>query len=173
MIERPLDYHFAIVWNTDLKQKNFEVQGTKICQNTILPEDPRVLYGTNNNDKRKLKIQKMKEIVEYDKYSTKQTVRFAVEEEEVELSRDVRIIVWRGLHDTINLSVDEYKIVSPQVFKSLVKASRLKDVPRENVIEEIEEINEEENSKWIPSISPQDILKKNIFEVLNLEMQFN
>lgn len=132
--------YYALVWNNSLERK-MEVKGELITKNTVLPKDPRMLYGTNNNDIAKIRKVSAWEEIEYDILTTRQTVRFWKEVDEYILSRDVRIIVWEG-EDILCLPNDKYRIVSPDLFEYIVKTSSetgkdyIKDIYEEGIEDE-------------------------------------
>lgn len=119
--------YYALVWNTALspqidkkKSKKIVIEGEKITRSTKLPRDPRMLYGTNNNDiARIVKTDNWMEI-KYDIMTQKQTVKTWVENEEYLLSRDIRIIVWEG-ESKLELPSKLYKVVAPDLFEHIVK----------------------------------------------------
>ena len=111
--------YYALVWNTTLssKKKNI-IQGEKITRSTKLSKDPRMLYGTNNNDiARIIKKDDWKEM-QYNIITQKQSVRFWTEIDEYILSRDIRIIVWHG-DSELSLPSKRYKIVAPDLFEHI------------------------------------------------------
>lgn len=114
---------YALVWNTALSSKEeLIIQGEEIHRDTIIPDDPRMLYGTNNNDVARItKVKEWKEI-KYDTLTTKQSVRFWKEIDEYVLARDVRIIVWAG-ESELMLPSKEYRIVAPDLFKHIVETA--------------------------------------------------
>lgn len=81
-----------------------------------MPDDPRILYGSNDNDIAKIRNVEMWKEIEYDTLTTKQTVRYYTEVKEYVLCRDVRIIVWQG-DEELRLPSNDYKIVSPELFE--------------------------------------------------------
>ena len=87
--------YYALVWKDSLDKKG-KIKGELITKNTVLPDDPRILYGSNDNDIAKIRNVEMWKEIEYDTLTTKQTVRYYTEVKEYVLCRDVRIIVWQG-----------------------------------------------------------------------------
>lgn len=124
MKELNSNMYYALVWNTSLSNKKQVIKGTKITRSTRLPKDPRMLYGTNNNDiARIIKKDNWME-VKYDIMTQRETVTFWKEEEEYVIYRDIRIIVWQG-NDELYLpkEMDKYKIVSPELFEYICSTS--------------------------------------------------
>lgn len=117
-MRRNLKTYYALVWN-DVLKKEVELKGKKVDKNIELPDDPRMLYGTNDNDTFKITKEVIHEKIKYDVFTTKQSVEFYVEEIEYVLPRDVRIIVWEG-SDELLLPNDSYRIMTPQMFEQLV-----------------------------------------------------
>lgn len=113
--------YYALVWKDVLKAK-VEIKGELITRDTILPNDPRMLYGTNNNDVAKIKKIELWKEIEYDVLTTKQSVRFWKEIDEYILSRDVYIIVWED-SAILSLPSNSYRIVSPDLFEHIVQMS--------------------------------------------------
>lgn len=111
--------YYALVWNTTLKIKNKTVEGELLNKNTILPDDPRMLYGTNPNDILKIQSESFVKIMKYDVMTMTQSVKFHKKIEEVIIPRDVRIIVWEN-SELLNLSEDNYRIVTPEYFKEII-----------------------------------------------------
>ncbi len=148
-------YYYALVWNTALDEKDLVIQGQLITKNTILPEGPHMMYGTNPNDILKVRTEKIKEKIEYDVLTMKQSVKFIREVEEIDIPRDVRILVWEG-SDKINLKESDYKIVSPQMFQELIEMS--------------EDCLEDEDEIMRPSILPEVKFNKNILNMLDLNL---
>lgn len=123
MKENDCNLYYALVWNTQLSSKENEViKGDKITKSTVLPSDPRILYGVSDNDIKRIRSVKVLKEIEYDIYTTKQSVKFQRDVKEYVLCRDVRIIVWRGANE-INLLHDKYKIVTPELFETMVQIS--------------------------------------------------
>ena len=135
--------YYAIVWNTSL-DTNMVLRGTKITRFTKLPNDPRMLYGTNKNDVAKIKKVKLWKKIGYDPYTTKQEVKFWHEVEEYKLSRDIYIVVWEG-KDRIRPSEDYYKIVTPELFEHIVALAPDCDDAEEIWIDPFEELIPEED----------------------------
>lgn len=111
--------YYALVWNTTLSsKKKIIIQGEKITRSTKLPKDPRMLYGTNNNDIARI-IKKDNWIeIKYDIMTQRQSVKFWTEIDEYVLSRDIRIIVWQGESELV-LPSKQYKIVAPDLFQHI------------------------------------------------------
>ena len=128
--------YYALVWNDSLKRK-MRIKGELITRNTVLPDDPRMLYGTNSNDIAKIRNVGLWQEIEYDTITTKQSVKFWREVDEYILSRDVYILVWEG-EEYLELPNDRYKIVSPDLFKYIVQTA-----PEESCELNIEEVEEE------------------------------
>lgn len=123
MKENDCNLYYALVWNTQLSSKENEViKGDKITKSTVLPSDPRILYGVSDNDIKRIRSVKVLKEIEYDIYTTKQSVKFQRDVKEYILCRDIRIIVWRGANE-INLLHDKYKIVTPELFETMVQIS--------------------------------------------------
>lgn len=165
MTKRLANSYYALVWNTALSEKDLVIQGEVISQNTVLPKDPRMMYGTNPNDVFKIRIERIKEEIKYDVFTTKQSVRFIKEVEEVELPRDVRIIVWEG-SDTLHIPYDKYRIVTPQVFEELIKMSDDTQINTWNdpLIEEV---------RWKACAEPEEKLRGKVLNVLNFDFGIN
>lgn len=171
--------YYALVWNNSLERR-MEVKGELITNHTTLPKDPRVLYGTNNNDVAKIRKVSAWEEIEYDTLTTKQTVRFWKEVDEYILSRDVRIIIWDG-RDTLCLPNDKYKIVSPDLFEYIVQTSgkrEIKDVHGERIEDEnitvekiLESIGLDKIINHCESLEVKEaISKNNIIKGANIEV---
>lgn len=128
--------YYALVWNDSLKRK-MRIKGELITRNTVLPDDPRMLYGTNSNDIAKIRNVGLWQEIEYDTITTKQSVKFWKEVDEYILSRDVYILVWEG-EEYLELPNDRYKIVSPDLFEYIVQTA-----PEESCELNIEEVDEE------------------------------
>lgn len=147
--------YYALVWSSEVSSKRKkEIKGEKITRQTSLPEDPRILYAANKNDVAKIKTVKIWEEIEYDPVTTKQSVRFWKETEEYILPRDVCIVVWEG-SDTLCLSEDNYRIVTPEDFKCIVESSP-------NVW--TEETNEVQGVEWMKHLQG---LQKKVLNILN------
>lgn len=164
MKEKPNNTYYALVWNTSLEQKESIIEGELISKDTVIPDDPRVMYGTNPNDVLKVSIEHIKTEIEYDVLTTRQSVRFIKEIEEFELPRDVRIIVWEG-SNVLHIPYDKYRIVSPKDFEALVEISK-------NSFE-CKESKTERYFKWEEVATPERKLKENILNMLDLELNFN
>ena len=158
-------YYYALVWGEALKDKNVTIKGSPLVKGTKLSEDPRMLYGTSDKDKFKVKVENYKEIIEYDVFSTKQTVRFVMEEEEISVTRDVRIVIWQH-KDTMCPRYDHYRVVSKKYFEGLAEIS----LDSFEVKEYEEKVSEE--SIWKADINPEKFLKRSIASKLNLNLEF-
>lgn len=118
--------YYALVWNTALsskthkKAKDLIVTGKKITRKTRLPKDPRMLYGTSNNDIARIVKRDNWIEIKYDIMTQKQSVKYWTEEDVYVLSRDIRIIVWSG-DSELSLPSKKYKIVAPDLFEHIVK----------------------------------------------------
>lgn len=114
-----VNMYYALIWNTTLSsKKKIIIQGEKITRSTKLPKDPRILYGTNNNDVARI-VKKDNWIeIKYDIMTQKQSVKFWTETDEYILSRDIRIIVWQGESELV-LPSKQYKIVAPDLFQHI------------------------------------------------------
>lgn len=124
MVESDLSLYYTLVWNTTLELKGERfIKGEKITKTTKLPSEPSVLYGTHNNDLKKIRNIEVWEEVIYDVATTKQSVRFHESINEYELCRDVRIIVWEGSPE-LDLFYDSYKIVTPEMFEDIANYSK-------------------------------------------------
>ena len=110
--------YYALVWS-DILNKNVELKGKEVNKDIELPDDPRMLYGANDNDTFKIIKEVVHQKVKYDAFTTKQSVEFYIEKIEYVLPRDVRIIVWEGSED-IYLPSKNYRIMTPQMFEELV-----------------------------------------------------
>lgn len=113
--------YYALVWKDSLDKKG-KIKGELITKNTVLPDDPRILYGLNDNDIAKIRNVEMWKEIEYDTLTTKQTVRYYTKVKEYVLCRDVRIIVWQG-DEELRLPSNDYKIVSPELFEIIAQVS--------------------------------------------------
>lgn len=113
--------YYALVWSTTLDKDGY-VKGKLINQSTKLPEDPNILYGTNNNDVMKVKTVEFEEEVSYNSLTTQQSVKFNKIVEEYILPRDVRIVVWND-YEYMNPKTDKYRIMTPEYFEEFVKLS--------------------------------------------------
>lgn len=131
-----INSYYALVWNDSLKRE-MRIKGELITRNTVLPDDPRMLYGTNSNDIAKIRNVGLWKEIEYDTITTKQSVKFWREVDEYILSRDVYILVWEG-EEYLELPNDIYKIVSPDLFEYIVQTA-----PEESYELNIEEVEEE------------------------------
>lgn len=156
--------YYALVWSTTLESKG-HVKGELMSQSTRLPKDPGILYGTHNNDVIKVKSVEFKEELSYDSLTTKQSVKFNRVVEEYIIPRDVRIIVWEG-SDTLDVSCDKYRIVSPQIFKDLVAMSKdsCTKTNNESLTEEV---------IWKAGSELEERLRDNVLNILNLELKFS
>lgn len=122
-MENDCSLYYALIWNTTLEQKGDRfVIGEKITKTSKLPSDPTILYGTHNNDLKKIRSVEVWEEIVYDVATTKQSVRFHESVEEYELCRDVRIVVWNGSKE-LDLFNDEYKVVTPDLFEIMADYS--------------------------------------------------
>lgn len=166
MCMRPSKYYYALVWDTALKNGETLIEGTLVNRNTKLPKDPRMMYGTSPKDVQKVRIEKYKQVTEYDILTTKQTVRFVKELEEYELSRDIRIVIWEG-SEFLNVFTDYYRVVSQDFFEELVKIA-----PEKTGLEMIEQAFDNEEFKWKATVSPEQFLKAKILNTLNLNLEF-
>lgn len=110
--------YYALVFNTSLKKRD-KIRGKLIDKNTKLPKDGNILYGTNDNDKLKIKAVNYENEIHYDAKTTMQSVRFKILEDVVEIPRDVRIIIWKD-NEYLDPRKDKYKIVSPQHFEEMI-----------------------------------------------------
>lgn len=165
MKKEPNNTYYALVWNTALSEKDLLIQGEVISQNTILPKDPRMMYGTNPNDVFKVRLERIKTEVKYDVLTTKESVRFIKEVEEIEIPRDVRIVVWEG-SNILHIPYDKYRIVTPQMFEDLIAKSKDTCINTwdDSTIEEI---------RWKACAEPEEKLRDNILNMLNLKLEFN
>lgn len=158
MRENDCNTYYALVWSTILSSKKKEtIKGEKITKSTVLPNDPRILYGTSNNDVIKIRNVEMWKEIEYDIATTKQTVRFHKEIKEYILCRDVRIIIWQGSEE-LNLPSDEYRIVTPELFEIITQLTN--NYGSEEVNNYVGE--EEEIGRWKPYKDPKQEIKSNI-----------
>ena len=158
-------YYYALVWGEALKDKNLVIKGSPLVKGTKLSEDPRMLYGTSDKDRFKVKIENYKEIKEYDVFSTKQSVRFVKEVEEISVTRDVRIVIWQH-KDTMCPKYDHYRVISKQYFEELAEHS----LGSFDAIVYEEEVAEE--STWKANVNPEKLLKKKIAEKFGLNLEF-
>lgn len=158
-------YYYALVWGEALKDKNLVIKGSPLVKGTKLSEDPRMLYGTSDKDRFKVKIENYKEIKEYDIFSTKQSVRFIKEVEEISVTRDVRIVIWQH-KDTMCPKYDHYRVISKQYFEELAEHSL---GSFDSIVYE-EEVTEE--STWKANVNPEKLLKKKIAEKFGLNLEF-
>lgn len=158
-------YYYALVWGEALKDKNLVIKGSPLVKGIKLSEDPRMLYGTSDKDKFKVRIESYKEIKEYDVFSTKQSVRFVKEVEEVLVTRDVRIVIWQH-KDTMCPKYDHYRVVSKQYFEELAEHS----LDSFDAIIFEEKVSEE--SIWKANVNPEKLLKKKIAEKFGLNLEF-
>lgn len=158
--------YYTLVWDTTLKEKKRVVKGELIDKNTKLPEDNRMLYGTNSNDTFVVKLETFIDVIKYDVLTTIQSVRFQKTTEEVFIARDVRIIVWEG-SETINLSEDKYRIMTPDNFDELVSHLSVKnDINLKAIPPELEE-NEVLFSNNDDIYMPKSILEtSNFFNIV-------
>ena len=168
MTKRSKKSYYALVWNTALSNKDLVIRGELVSQNTVLPKDPRMMYGTNPNDVLNVRIEKIKKEVKYDVFTTKQSVRFIKEIEKIELPRDVRIIVWDD-EEELYIANKSYRIVSPQVFEELIEMS---NYTRINTWNGLPYDSEGVEASWKACAEPEERLKGNILSMLNLELQF-
>ena len=88
------------------KNKDKIVKGYKLTQQTNLPNDPRMLYGTNDNDVAKFTIIDRYMEWTFNFISKKESVKFWEETKVYTLPRDIRIIMWQG-GEELNLSKDK------------------------------------------------------------------
>lgn len=133
-----------------------------ITKNTVLPDDPRMLYGTNSNDVAKIRNVGIWKEIEYDTITTKQSVKFWKEVDEYILSRDVYILVWEG-EEYLELPNDRYKIVSPDLFEYIVQTA-----PEESCELNIEEVEDKISNRN----SVREILS-NIINANNIKAEKN
>lgn len=158
-------FYYALVWGETLKDKNVVIKGKPLVKGSKLSEDPRMLYGTSEKDKFKVKVENYKNIVEYDVFSTKQTVRFVKEVEEIVITRDVRIVIWQHA-DTMCPKYDHYRIISKDYFEELAENSL--GSFEANVREE----KTSDESIWKANVNPEKLLKLKIANKLNLNLEF-
>lgn len=123
MIEYNTNSYYALVWEDVLNSKDeLVISGELIHKETKLPDMPELLYGTNPNDITKVRKVNFLEKIEYDVRTTRQSVTNWRDVEEYILSRALRIIVWQG-SETLNLPTDSYRVVSPEMFRFIVKSA--------------------------------------------------
>lgn len=125
-----LKTYYALVWNNVLNEQ-VKLKGKRVNQGVKLPNGPRMLYGTNDNDVFKIVKEVVHKKIKYDVFTTKQSVKFYIEKVEYVLPRDVRIIVWEG-ESELFLPSGSYRVMSPQMFENLTKEK----IERENVLGE-------------------------------------
>lgn len=130
MRRRNLKTYYALVWSNILNEQ-VKLKGKRVNQDIKLPNDPRMLYGTNDNDVFKIVKEVVHKKIKYDVFTTKQSVEFYIEKVEYVLPRDVRIIVWEG-ESELFLPNGNYRVMSPQMFESFVKEK----TERKNVLGE-------------------------------------
>lgn len=115
--------YFATIWSTEVGS-NIDIEGEELTSESKLPKKDLNRYGTHDNDKSIERIIVTKEVVKYDWLTTKQTVEVYNEEEKYELKRDLRLIIWEGFDNSLNL-LDNYRIITPKFFRELVKIKEL------------------------------------------------
>lgn len=121
MDEYDVKTYYTLAWSTTLTQDVY-IRGKAIGKNTKLPKDPKMLYGTNENDIFKIKRVEYETEITYDVFTQKQSVRYIPIVEEFSIQRDMRIIVWEGSEE-LSLLNDDYRIVTPEDFEDLVRLS--------------------------------------------------
>lgn len=163
--------YYALVWNDSLNKK-MKVKGELITRNTVLPKDPRMLYGTNCNDIAKIRNIGVWKEIEYDVLTTKQSVKFWKEVDEYILSRDVYIVVWEG-EEYLDFPNNNYKIVSPELFEYIVQTipEKVQTVPEKACELNIDKI--EENKEGKAEENEEDMISNSVKEILSNIINYN
>lgn len=121
---RDTNTYYALVSCSTLQTKeDIAIQGNVIHSDTVLPNEPRLLYGTNGNDVAKIRIIEAYKKITYDVFTTRQSVVFWEEIEEYDIPRDTRIIIWEG-KDDLEIQHDSYQIVTPDLFNLIVSTCK-------------------------------------------------
>lgn len=153
MSMKPTKYYYALVWGTALKEKSFVVKGSLLTKKTRLPKDPKILYGTSPKDIRKILVSEYKNVISYNVFTGKQSVRFEKVSEEYTLKRDVLVVIWED-YEEIDLAWNYHRVVAPDFLEVLAKESMYES--------DCEEIS------WEEIINPEFALKNNIKELLGM-----
>lgn len=149
--------YYALIWNTTLSsKKKIIIQGEKITRSTKLPKDPRMLYGTNNNDIARIVKKDNWMEIRYDIMTQRQSVKFWTEIDEYILSRDIRIIVWQGESELV-LPSKQYKIVAPDLFQHICMTC----------------CNEAEDIEWSKNMEEEVINLLDTKLIGNLHLEYN
>ena len=149
-------YYYALVWDSSLNDKNIVIKGEPLTSRSRLPEDPRMKYGTSHKDVFKVRLERFKKIVKYDVFTMKQSVEFIPEQEEIKITRDVRIAIWEG-GDTMSPRYDSYRLISKEYFNELVK-----DAPGEFQINKHENDVVSRDSLWKAVPDPRKFLNREL-----------
>lgn len=162
---RTVKYYYALVWDSVLKDKDIVIKGQPLVASTKLPEDPRMMYGTSHKDIYKVRLTNFRDVVKYNTFTTEQSVSFEREYEEVNLTRDVRIVIWEWA-ETMSPKYDSYRIVSKQYFEELVK-----DAPESFGINKHPGGVESDEKIWKVTPNPERELKERVLRMLELDSE--